>query len=63
MLSRDKFYYVPFLKTLKQLLQIDYVRNEVLRPVQSKSIVESILAKPGAYLDELQQELLLFWLV
>ena len=37
MLSRDKFYYVPFLKTLKQLLQIDYVRNEVLRPVQSKS--------------------------
>ena len=29
-LTRDKFYYVPLLETLKQLVQIEFVRNEIL---------------------------------
>lgn len=36
-LTRDKFYYVPLLNTLKQLLQIEAVRNEVLRPIPTSS--------------------------
>ncbi len=32
-LVRDNFYYVPLLKTLKQLLQLQSVRDEVLKPL------------------------------
>lgn len=36
-LKRDSFYYVPVLKTLKQLLQIKSVHEEILRPTHSSN--------------------------
>lgn len=36
-LTRDKFSYVPLLKTLKQILQVNAIRKEVLRPNQTSS--------------------------
>lgn len=35
LLTRDKFYYVPILKTLKQLLEIQSIHNELLRTRQN----------------------------